>query len=64
MLATGFASRGLDPDRALEALNRSVPIGRIAEPEEIADVIAFLASDAAGYMAGALVEVSGAKPVC
>ena len=63
MLRTGFAIRGLDPDRAVEELNASVPIGRIAEPEDIADVITFLASDAARYMCGALVEVNGGKPV-
>jgi NAD(P)-dependent dehydrogenase (short-subunit alcohol dehydrogenase family) len=40
-----------------------VPIGRIAEPEDIADVIAFLASDAARYIAGTAIEVNGAKPV-
>ena len=63
MLRTGFAVRGFDPDRAVEQLNASVPLGRIAEPEEIADVILFLASDDARYMAGSLVEVNGAKPV-
>lgn len=63
MLRTGFAVRGFDPDRAIEQLNASVPLGRIAEPEDIADVILFLASDDARYMAGSLVEVSGAKPV-
>jgi NAD(P)-dependent dehydrogenase (short-subunit alcohol dehydrogenase family) len=40
-----------------------VPIGRIAEPEDIADVVFFLASDEARYVAGACVEVNGAKPV-
>ncbi len=63
MIRTGFERRGLDPDEAVAQLNQSVPIGRIAEPEDIADVIAFLASDAARYMCGALVPVTGAKPV-
>ncbi len=63
MLRTGFAIRGLDPDRGVEELNRSVPLGRIAEPEDIADVVAFLASDEARYICGALVEVNGGKPV-
>jgi NAD(P)-dependent dehydrogenase (short-subunit alcohol dehydrogenase family) len=63
MLHTGFAKRGFDPDKAIEQLNRTVPLGRIAEPEDIADVIAFLASDDARYIAGAILEVSGAKPV-
>ena len=63
MLRTGFEIRGLDADTAIEELNKTVPLGRIAEPEDIADIIVFLASDAARYMAGALIEASGAKPV-
>lgn len=63
MIRTGFEIRGLDADKAVEELNASVPLGRIAEPEDIADVIAFLASDEARYMCGALVEVNGGKPV-
>ena len=63
MLRSGFAVRGLDPERGIQELNASVPLGRIASPEEIADVVVFLASDRAGYMCGALVEVSGGKPV-
>ena len=63
MIRTGFEVRGLDPDRAIEELNASVPIGRIAEPEDIADVVLFLASDAARYVTGALIEVNGGKPV-
>lgn len=63
MLRTGFAIRGLDPEKAVDALNRTVPVGHIASPGEIVDVMLFLASDAARYMCGALVEVNGGKPV-
>ncbi|MFL2810920.1 MAG: SDR family NAD(P)-dependent oxidoreductase [Paracoccaceae bacterium] len=63
MLRTGFEIRGLDPGEAIEELDASVPIGRIAEPQEIVDVILFLLSDAAAYMCGSLVEVNGGKPV-
>ena len=63
MLKTGFEMRGYDPDSAIEELNQTVPLGRIAEPEDIADVIAFLASDDARYVCGSLIEVNGAKPV-
>ena len=63
MLRTGFSIRGLNPDQAISELNHSVPLGRIAEPEDIADVILFLASDQARYICGALVEVNGGKPV-
>ncbi|MEM7668796.1 MAG: SDR family oxidoreductase, partial [Pseudomonadota bacterium] len=63
MIRTGFEIRGLDADRAIADLNVSVPLGRIAEPEDIADVVAFLASDEARYVCGALIEVNGGKPV-
>ncbi|MCB1335013.1 MAG: SDR family oxidoreductase [Roseivivax sp.] len=63
MLRTGFVRRGFDPDTAVAELGKTVPLGRIAEPEDIADVILFLASDAARYMCGAIVEVNGGKPV-
>ena len=63
MLRTGFAKRGFDPDTAVAELGQTVPLGRIAEPEDITDVILFLASDAARYMCGAVVEVNGGKPV-
>jgi 3-oxoacyl-[acyl-carrier protein] reductase len=36
-----------------------IPLGRIADPEEVARVVAFLASETAGYMTGATVDVSG-----
>lgn len=63
MLRTGFAKRGFDPDTAVAELGKTVPLGRIAEPEDIAEVVVFLASDAARYMCGSLVEVNGGKPV-
>jgi NAD(P)-dependent dehydrogenase (short-subunit alcohol dehydrogenase family) len=63
MLRTGFKIRGLNPDDALDELNQSVPIGRIAEPDEIADVVAFLSSDEARYICGSLVEINGGKAV-
>ncbi|WGI22904.1 SDR family oxidoreductase [Amylibacter sp. IMCC11727] len=63
MIRTGFKIRGMDPDKAIAELNASVPLGRIAEPEDIADVILFLASDQSRYMCGALLEVNGGKPV-
>jgi meso-butanediol dehydrogenase/(S,S)-butanediol dehydrogenase/diacetyl reductase len=63
MLRSGFERRGIDPDNAVKDLGKTVPLGRIAEPEDIADVIAFLASDEARYICGETVEVTGAKPV-
>jgi 3-oxoacyl-[acyl-carrier protein] reductase len=50
------ALRGPEESRRL---GETVPLGRVAEPEEIADVILFLASDAAGYITGATLDVNG-----
>ncbi len=63
MLRTGFERRGFDPVTAVQELNKTVPIGRIAEAEDIADVITFLASDQARYICGELIEINGGKPV-
>ena len=47
------------PDTVMKALVARVPLGRLARPEEIANTYAFLASDEASYINGAVIEVSG-----
>ncbi|MCP4432254.1 MAG: SDR family oxidoreductase [Gammaproteobacteria bacterium] len=63
MLRSGFTRRGIDPDNGIQELGKTVPLGHVAKPEEIANVIAFLASDESSYVCGETVEVTGAKPV-
>jgi len=63
MIRSGFQVRGLNSNKAIEELNKTVPLGRIAEPEDIVDVILFLLSDQSRYMCGSVVEVNGAKQV-
>jgi NAD(P)-dependent dehydrogenase (short-subunit alcohol dehydrogenase family) len=46
-------------EEALAALGRANPTGRLAEPDDIADVIVFLATDAARYVVGQLIHVNG-----
>lgn len=48
-----------DPDRLRHILNKMHPLGRIAQPSEIGEVIAFLASDRASFMTGSIVTVDG-----
>lgn len=61
MLRSGFAARGLDPASAITALGTTIPLGRVAEPADVADAIAFLASDDARYVTGTLLDLSGGK---
>ena len=42
-----------------EAYLKRIPMGRIAEPEEVAPAVVFLSSDKAGYITGATLDVSG-----
>ena len=54
-----FASMGGDDPKLREALVRAIPFRRLAEPADIAAVVAFLASDEAGFVTGQTVSVSG-----
>jgi len=46
-------------DRIIESMTRSIPLGRIATPEDIAGAIAFFLSEDAGYVTGQILSVSG-----
>ena len=48
-----------DPRATLDALGKAIPLGRIGEPEDIARVVWFLASDDAAYVTGASIVVDG-----
>jgi NAD(P)-dependent dehydrogenase (short-subunit alcohol dehydrogenase family) len=51
---------GISPEEALRRATERVPLGRLAKPEEVADVVVFLASDRASYVTGASVVMDGA----
>jgi NAD(P)-dependent dehydrogenase (short-subunit alcohol dehydrogenase family) len=48
-----------DPEKLKRILDKMHPLGRIAQPTEIGEVIAFLASDRASFMTGSIVVVDG-----
>ena len=50
---------GTGGERLMDAMVRAVPMRRLAEPEEIAHAVAFLASDGAGFITGQTLSVSG-----
>jgi 3-oxoacyl-[acyl-carrier protein] reductase len=65
-VAPGFvATHILDtiPEKVLKEMEAHVPLKRLGRPEEIANVYAFLASDEASYVNGAVIEVSGGMSV-
>lgn len=60
-IAPGPAYTGGSSRESLTALGRTTLLSRTAEAEEIGDVIAFLASPAAGYITGAVIPVDGGR---
>jgi 3-oxoacyl-[acyl-carrier protein] reductase len=51
------------PEKVLDAMRARVPLGRLGRPEDIANTYAFLASDEASYINGAVIEVSGGATI-
>ncbi len=61
-IATELASKAvLTSDEARAKIMSRTPMKRLGEPSEIADVVAWLASDAASYVTGAIVVVDGGR---
>jgi NAD(P)-dependent dehydrogenase (short-subunit alcohol dehydrogenase family) len=60
-VSPGLTETEMNPADRLARLVPSVPIGRVAAPEEIARVILFLLSEEASYMTGANLTVSGGR---
>jgi 3-oxoacyl-(acyl-carrier-protein) reductase len=62
VVAPGFIDTAMTaelPEERQEAYRVAIPAGRFAQPDEVAGVVEFLASDAAGYINGAVIPVDG-----
>jgi len=55
--------RGMS-QKVVDAMIRGIPLRRLAQPEEVAEVITFLASDAASFITGQAISVSGGLTMC
>jgi 3-oxoacyl-[acyl-carrier protein] reductase len=65
-VAPGFISTSIlrtIPDKVMKQMTDRVPLKRLGTPQDIANVYAFLASDEASYINGAVIEVSGGLTV-
>ncbi len=58
-VAPGFIETDMTKELSKEELVRNIPMGRFGTPEEVADVIAFLASDKASYITGEVINING-----
>lgn len=60
LIDTDIHASGGDPDRAAR-MSHMVPMKRVGSAQEVAEVVVWLLSDAASYVTGSLVEVSGGR---
>jgi len=61
-VAPGFIETAMTekiPEAAAEKMKASIPMGRVGQPEEIAKVVLFLASDLASYVTGEVIKIDG-----
>ena len=58
-VAPGFIATDMTKDLAEDELKKTIPMNRFGKPEEVAAVVAFLASEQAGYITGEVIHING-----
>lgn len=58
-VAPGFIRTDMTGDLDEATLKKTIPAGRFGEPEEVADLVAFLASERASYITGEVISITG-----
>ena len=58
-LLAGFVDAAAKPEKLREAFRRSIPFGRIRQPDVLAGAVLFFASDQAAFVTGQVLSVSG-----
>jgi NAD(P)-dependent dehydrogenase (short-subunit alcohol dehydrogenase family) len=61
MIRTGLTDVLLEMDGMTEDMAAKTPLARVGTPEDIADVVVFLATDAARHLIGQLIHVNGGE---
>ena len=54
-----LVDQAMNRSEVMQNLRNAIPMGREGRPDEVASVIAFLASDAASYLCGETIEING-----
>ena len=58
-LFDGYKQGAGNPEKLVQAFERSIPLGRIGQPDDLPGAILFFASDEAAYVTGQVLSVSG-----